>query len=195
MDTRERLLATARDLLLDQGLAGFSMRKVAAACDLSATAIYRHFDDKDALISASVQEGFRIFASYLMDALEEDSPLGRMRKAGQRYFDFALEHPRDYALIFMTPCEELGLLKLDEEARREGSGTFQFLVDRVAECQAAGEFEPGDPREQAACVWASVHGLASLLVNGNVVEDERTVEQLRRRQLELVLTGLRRRTA
>lgn len=190
MATRERLLTIARDLLLEQGIAGFSMRKVATACDLSATAIYRHFDDKDALVSAAIQEGFRVFASYLMDALEEATPLERMRKAGQRYFDFAVEHPRDYALIFMTPWQELGLHKLDEETRREGGGSFQFLVDRVAECQTSGDFAPGDPRERAACVWASVHGLASLVLNGQLERDAQEVEQLRERQLDLILAAL-----
>jgi AcrR family transcriptional regulator len=190
METRERLLATARDLLLEQGLAGFSMRKVAAACDLSATAIYRHFEDKDALVSAAVQEGFRIFAGYLREALDQPTPLARLRSAGQRYFDFAEDHPRYYALLFMTPSEELGLMKLHEDARREASESFQFLVDRVMDCQREGVLRAGDPRAQAACVWASLHGLASLALHGRLSVDQATLELLQEQQLDAVVSGL-----
>lgn len=190
MDTRDRLLATARDLLLEQGLAGFSMRKVAAACGLSATAIYRHFEDKDALVSSAVEEGFRIFASYLAEALERPTPLARLRLAGRRYFDFAQDHPRYYALIFMTPGEELGLMKLHEDARREGKQSFQFLVDRVVECQEAGVLRHGDPRAHAACVWAALHGLASLEIHGRLAVDAATLQTLQEQQLDAVTSGL-----
>lgn len=187
MDTRERLLAAARDLLLDQGLSGFSMRKVASTCGLSATAIYRHFQDKDALVSAAVEEGYRVFTRYLEAALEEPAPLARFRHTGQRYFDFARENPRYYALIFMTPGEELGLLKLHADAQREGAASFQFLVDRVIECQEAGLFWPGDPRGHAACVWASVHGLASLALQGRMTPDPADVLALEQLQLDAIL--------
>ena len=51
-DTAARLLACARDLFLAEGVAGFSMRKVASAAGVSATAIYRHYDDKETLLFA-----------------------------------------------------------------------------------------------------------------------------------------------
>src|SRR5690606_31844402 len=104
------------------------MRKVAAACDLSATAIYRHFDGKDALVSAAIQEGIRVFDSYLTHAVEEATRLARMRKVRQRHSAFGVTHAGDYALIFMAPRAALALHKLDGGARWERSGRFQCLV-------------------------------------------------------------------
>lgn len=189
--TRLELIDAARDILLESGLAGISMRKVAAACNLSATAIYRHFEDKDALLADAVLEGFRIFGSYLMDALEERTPLKRFRMLGRRYFDFALENQADYRLIFMTDCEKLGMTHLDEVARREIGGTFQLLQDRVTECQRAGIFRSGNARALAASVWASTHGLATLLVTGNLGEGDAEVESLIKLHLDQIERGLK----
>src|SRR5690606_4751451 len=65
-----------------------------------------HYQDKDELVAQAVLEGFRIFGSYLMDALEHSTPIRRFRVLGRRYLDFALENPADYRRIFMTDCRE-----------------------------------------------------------------------------------------
>ena len=190
MDTREQILVAARDLVVCEGLIGFSMRKVAKACGLSATAIYRHFEDKDALLTRAVQEGFRIFGAYLMDALQESSPLDRLRCSGKRYFDFSEDHARYYALIFMTDCKALGLQQLDQQADGEARGTFQFLVDRIVECQRAKVVRTGDSEAIAVWVWSSLHGLASLRLSGNLDVEADVYASLRHSQLEAVFCGL-----
>ncbi len=190
-DTKTELAHAARDVLLEEGLAGLSMRKVAGLCGISATAIYRHYEDKDALVARAVLEGFRIFGSYLMDALEESTPLKRFRMMGRRYIEFAREHPSDYRLIFMTDCQELGMTHLDEVAKREIGGTFQLLQDRIVECQRAGLFSRGDPRAIAASVWASTHGLSSLIVTGNVGESDKELQALIKLHLNTIEKGLK----
>lgn len=190
-DNKKRDLSrAARDILIQDGLSGLSMRKVASACDVSATAIYRHFEDKDALLASAVIEGFRIFGSYLMDALEEATPDARFRTMLQRYFDFALENREDYRLIFMTDCEKLGLHKLDEVSEREAAGTFQLLQDRIAECQSSAYFKAGDSRTLAASVWSSVHGLASLFLTGNLGSDPAETQKLIQAHAHLVERAL-----
>lgn len=189
-DTKSELLRAARDLLLENGLGGLSMRKVASACDVSATAIYRHYADKDALVAAAVVDGFRTFASYLLDALEQPTPLLRFRTLLRRYFDFARENRQDYRLIFMTDCMELGFRRLDEVSAREISGTFQLLQDRIAECQIAGHFRAGEPRALAASTWSSMHGLSSLLLTGQLGEGGAAPDPLIELHMQLVEAGL-----
>ena len=109
-----------------------------------------------------------------MRSLAGKTPLERLRRAGHAYFDFALEHPRDYALMFLTPCRDLGLESVSESAKTRMDGTFVFLIDRIKECIAAGVFAEHDARNTALHVWATVHGLASLRLNGQLDElDER----------------------
>ncbi len=188
--TKQRLVQAARDLLLTGGLPSVSMRRVGSACGLSATAIYRHFEDKDALLAAAVLQGFRTFGSYLLSALEKRTPQARLRHLMRRYFDFSAEHPQDYRLIFMTDCDQLALPNLDEAARQEISGTFQMLQDRIVECQVTGCCRNGDPRSLAAFVWASLHGLAALMVSGNLGVTARERDKLVEQHIELAERAL-----
>jgi len=189
-DTRQQLLEKARDILVAEGLEGLSMRKVASACDLSAPAIYRHFADKDHLLSAAVAEGARLFSHYLLGALTEPTPFSRLKKLGERYFDFALEHPKDYELLFVVNCRALGLERLDERAQAETSASFRILVDRVAECQAAGELRAGPLEPTAVYIWSSVHGFASLALSGHLSQEGQALRDLFAVHQDLLLGGL-----
>ena len=170
METRERILQESRELLREKGSPGFSMRGLAERVGVTPTALYRHFEDKDALLATLLDEGFSVFSSYLMRALAGKSPLERLRRSGIAYFEFAREHPRDYALMFMTPCADLGLQSVSESAKARMDGTFLFLVDRIKECIDAGVCIPHEPRALALHVWATVHGLASIRLNGQLAE-------------------------
>jgi len=168
MDTRERIVTEARELFLREGLEGFSMRALGERVGVSAPAIYRHFDDKDALLATLIDGSFSTFATYLVRALSGKTPIERLRKTGEAYFAFALEHPQDYRLMFLTDCRELGFIRISEEIENRALGTFQFLVDRVKECMDAGLFAARDPLPTALAVWSQTHGLASLWLLGNL---------------------------
>jgi AcrR family transcriptional regulator len=168
METRERILSEARELFLNEGLEGFSMRALGERVGVSAPAIYRHFEDKDALLANLIDASFSTFSTYLVRALSGKTPLQRFRRTGEAYFAFALEHPRDYRLMFLTDCRELGFVRISQEIEERASGTFTFLVDRIRECMDAGLFAPGEPLAVALYVWSSTHGLASLWLLGNL---------------------------
>jgi AcrR family transcriptional regulator len=168
MSTRDRLLACARDIYLEEGVFGLSMRKVGLMAGVSATAIYRHFDSKEALLTAVAKDGFALFGEYLWRSLQADTPRERLRATVTGYLRFALEQSSYYRVIFLSSAEDLGFLKLPEAVGRKAAPTFQFLVDRVRECIAAGVLMDGDPAEQAAMIWAHSHGLVALYLNGNL---------------------------
>lgn len=167
--TKTRLLVEARDLYLEVGLAHFSLREVARRVGVSAAAVYRHFASKEALIAEICAAGFRQFGSYLLRALGEPTPRTRLVRATELYLEFALEHPRDYRVIFMGDADSLSPLK-DSKIAHNGAPdpTFQFLVDRVRECMQTKVIKKRDEREVAAIVWAHVHGLASLRIAGHL---------------------------
>lgn len=184
-DTRASLLEHARVVYLEGGPASFSLREVARRVGISAAAVYRHFDSKEALLAAVCEEGFRTFGSYLMRALSERSPLARLRAAGVCYVRFALENEHDYRVIFMSSAPAKAV------SGREASPTFQFLVDRVRDCIADGSIVRGDAREIAATIWAHVHGLASLRISGHMSEagDDEAFVAFFRRSTDRLLRG------
>jgi len=170
-DTRALLVTAARDLFLEAGEPGFSLREVARRVGVSPAAVYRHFEGKEALIFAACTQGFEVFSGYLVRALAAATPLDRALASCDQYRAFGLENPRDYRFIFMSSAEqvhppnEATTARLADPALPQNS-TFQFLVDRIRECMDANVIAAGDTRQTAVLVWAHLHGLVSLRLAG-----------------------------
>ncbi len=170
-DQREHILACACELYLKVGLEGFSMRKLARAVGVTAPALYRHYENREHVIADVVREAYREFSSYLYRALEGRAPLERLIKAGEGYLDFALQHPRWYQILFVSP-ERLGMDHLPDDIEAQGCAIHQFWVDRVREVQDAGLIREGDPMEVSLTMWAHAHGMLALYHHGNFQMDE-----------------------
>jgi len=159
---------------LESGQAGFSLREVARRIGVSAPAVYRHFDGKEALLFAACTQGFQIFSSYLVRALSEPSARERLLATSEGYLAFALENPLDYRFIFMSSAADVNPSKVHASARELGAlpqdTTFRFLVDRVRECIAAGVLARGDAERLAVVIWAHVHGIVSLRIAGHLAD-------------------------
>lgn len=189
--TKERLLSAARDHYLEVGTVHFSLREVARRTDVTAAAIYRHFDSKEALLAEVCNEGFRTFGGYLMAALAKRGPRERMSAAIDQYLRFSIERPRDYRVIFMSEPVDRRLVRPPDDASPDPS--FQFLVDRVRECQDAKIIRRGDAHELALAIWAHLHGLVSLRIAGLLGERGDDIEgfsALYRASAESLLHGL-----
>src|SRR5688572_10230327 len=193
METRQQILSEARELFLKKGLSGVSMRAVADQVGVSATALYRHFNDKDALVASLLGEAFGTFGSYLGRCLGGRTPLERFRICGQAYIEFALDHPRDYELMFLTNCQDLGLKQLRTEVDQRAQPTFEILVDRVRECMQAGVFVERDVRPTALFTWATLHGPISLWLLGQLKAaiDEPLLRQHLEQTLDYIELSLR----
>lgn len=167
-ETSQQILDVARDLYAQGGSEALSMRKVAQRVGISATAIYRHYADKEALVMAVCEEGFRLFEISLLKGMRGRDPISRLKMTGEGYLDFALEHGPYYRVMFMSPHPEFK--KLQEESQYAFSPSFQFLVDRVSECQRAGLLKAGEPRLFALNIWAHGHGLLALWLDGHITQ-------------------------
>ena len=188
-ETRQALMAHARDHYLEVGGGtGFSLREVARRTGVSAAAVYRHFDSKEALFAAIVTEGFRVFQSFLMRSLAKTTARERLRAAGDQYLAFALEHDAHYSVLFMSrKATATATAHLIEDA-----STFQFLVDRVRECVEAKILRKDDPVALAASIWAHVHGLVALRLTGHLtaVGDDDAFRKFYRSSVDDHLRGL-----
>jgi AcrR family transcriptional regulator len=190
--TRDLALAAARRVILEEGLGALSMRRIAKEADVSAPALYRHFDSKEALAWIVVGEGFAFLVQYLSRALAAANPVERFVASGRAYLDFAREKPGYYTLVFGSTMRDLGNDCVPESTRTSGAAAFQMLIDRVRECMDAGVFEEEDARSVALFVWSEVHGLASLRLAGRLAElDDLAFEEERERCLGRIVRALR----
>ncbi|MEI9950287.1 MAG: TetR/AcrR family transcriptional regulator [Pseudomonadota bacterium] len=190
-------MTAARDLFLEAGEPGFSLREVARRVGVSPAAVYRHFEGKEALIFAACTQGFEVFSSYLVRALAATTPLERALAACEQYRAFGVENPLDYRFIFMSPAtpeqkpKEPASFAGDQPTLPQHS-TFQFLVDRVRECMDAGVIARGDTQRTAVLVWAHLHGLVSLRLAGllRAIGDEQAFAEIYRQSVARLFRSL-----
>lgn len=187
---REQILSCACELYLSEGMEGFSMRKLADRVGVTAPALYRHYEGKEALLLDVVSEAYGMLAAELYQALEAATPLERFRRAGDLYLDFALAQPRMYEVLYAYP-EFLGMVELPEETAAHACAIHQFWNDRVRECQEAGLLKTEfTPEEIGTTLWGHAHGLISLYLRGMIEADEEAFRGLVRASTRRAFVGL-----
>lgn len=188
----ERILDTARELYVEEGPEGVSMRKVADRVGVTAAAIYRHYANKSELLRHVVAEGFEIFSAYLQRALEGDTPLERLRLTGEAYASFATDHPQFYKVMFLAPHDYDFSGKGADTLELRNKATFQFMLDRIRECMEAGDLRRDDPEKVALSIWTMSHGIMSLYLAGSrFIPDPETLKRLRQELSLRLFQGLR----
>ena len=164
-DSKTRILGCACDLYLAEGIEGFSMRKLARELGVTAPALYRHYENKETVLVAVVEEAYRMFAERLYTALRARTPLERFQRAGDEYIQFALRHPHMYEMLYVSP-HMLGMDAFPERILETACATGQFWQDRVRECMEAGLLRAGDPEKVSMTMWAHAHGLVTIYLRG-----------------------------
>ncbi len=160
---RIRLLEAASTAVADGGAAALSLRGVAAAADTTTAAVYTLFGSREALLEATVTEGFRRFAAHLDAVPRTADPGADLLALGVAYRDNALENPHFYRVMFSPDTTGAG--SAETELRPAGVHNPTFAVLRDAVARATGWPEP-EAEAGAVQLWAFAHGLVSLELAG-----------------------------
>lgn len=161
---RGEILAAAKHLFAQEGVEHVTMRRIGAAVGVSPTALYLHFADKEALLYAIAQDTFSDLVDRLQESFDPQAPLLECLRAGLRaYVAFGLERPDEYRLTLMTRF-------LPRRADRAFSlpvadQSFAILEGSVIELMQAGVFRAGNADQVAELIWATMHGVTSLLLD------------------------------
>ncbi len=165
---RETLLAAAERSLRRHGADQLSLRELAREAGVSHAAPRRHFPDRQALLDALAEAGFARLDQELRAALggvgEEFEP--RLHAMAVAYLRFATEDAALLELMFAGKHRE-GADRLVAAA----AAPFGLMHDLIAQGQAQGLLEPGDPQQVGIVFFATLQGIATL-VNGNLVVPE-----------------------
>ncbi|MFD3443195.1 WHG domain-containing protein [Microbacteriaceae bacterium 4G12] len=199
-DLRAALLAAAIELARDGGPSAVVLREATRRAGVSPNAAYRHFTDRQALLGAVSDAAQALVA----DAMEEEirdasrSPGGdaaalahaRLRAVGAGYLRFARAEPGLFHAAFSVPTA-LGTSDSPSKAGSGGRTPYQLLTDALDALAAAGELPPDRRPHAEFLAWSSVHGLATLMIDGPLrglpAELVAGVEQ---RLLDMVAKGL-----
>ncbi len=157
------LVAAARQILDEGGLHAVGLRETARRVDVSATAAYRHFANKEDLLASVAAEGFRELGAAMEDAATEDPEAGpsALSRGGLAYVEFASQNRGLFRLMFGPILVERGKYPALEAAVNAVS---DFLVRHVDDLDR----RPRDKNAAAMAAWGLVHGLSHLMIDGFV---------------------------
>lgn len=190
----DKILAAARELFATHGFEAVTLRKIAERIEYTPAAIYGHFKDKDELVRTLCVRDFDDLAAIVRPMAAIRDPIERMAAVGRAYVRFALEHPNQYRLMFMTPSG----VEPDEEAlERKGDphrDGYAFLRLAAQEAIDARRIRGGarDAELVTQTVWAAMHGVASIEIafHGDAWIDWAAIERRVDLMIEVVLAGL-----
>jgi AcrR family transcriptional regulator len=186
-DLRRGLLDEALATIRAEGVDRLTLREIGSRLGVSRTALYRHFADKRALLAAVATEGFRTLRQRLVTAWDDG---GRNREAfgsmGAAYVRFAMANPSHYRVMFGGSIDPK---VCGPELAAEAAGAFQALVDALSSLQREGVVRADDTLTMARYVWATVHGVSMLGINGQL-QNAGNVDALSLYASQRLLTGI-----
>jgi AcrR family transcriptional regulator len=160
------IIDAARELFVSKGVEAVSMREIGRQIGYSATTIYSHFADKEALLRAVCDADFLTLASRLNSITLIADPVARMVELGQGYANFALQYPNHYRLMFMTPHAPYKVEDSSLEHNNIEQDAYVQLKTEVTAVYEAERFreELTDIDLIAQTIWASMHGVCALQI-------------------------------
>ena len=159
-DLRGALLAEGLRLIEARDAEALSLREVARAAGVSATAVYRHFPDKRALMAALAEEGLaRLYEAQASAAAA--TPGDPFEATGRAYVRFALANPALFRLTFAYPD-----VPLTDPA---GDAAGRLLHENALALTGGNEAEA---KLVAVRAWSVAHGFAMLMLDGRLPRDD-----------------------
>ncbi|MEA2018251.1 MAG: TetR/AcrR family transcriptional regulator [Campylobacterota bacterium] len=169
---KEEFLKIAFEFIETNDIDKLTLKILSDATGTSRSAIYRHFKSKDALIEVMIEKGFEQFddatAPILLDT--SNALVDRFYLATRAYIQWAKDNPNLYRLLFgkkYSHIREKIISIKDEDCN--GFGALKLAIE---EGQKQGILKDEDSYKQSIIIWASLHGLSSLIIDGFMDVDE-----------------------
>jgi AcrR family transcriptional regulator len=185
-ELKEQLLRSAIARLEADGLAGITIRRVAADARTSAPALYELFGDRAGLVGAIFDEGFGRLAGRLAESAETDDPLADLRSSIAAFRAFVLANPALAEVMFSRPFTDFDPGPDELAAARSAR---ELIVARVRRC-IDDRLLAGDPVDISHVLFALARGLAVQEASGLLGSSEDSRERRWSLGLEATLAGL-----
>jgi AcrR family transcriptional regulator len=188
---KEALVRAALELIREKGPAGFTFAEAARWAGVSPAAPYRHFRDRDELLSSVALQGFERFAAMLATAWNGGKPSTRKAfdELGKAYLAFARTEPAYYSAMF-----EAGVPLQDNPellaASERAFGILRTATEALIADMPAKQRPP--VLMMALHFWSLSHGIASLFGRGDAARRAlpMTPEELLEAGVLIYLRGL-----
>jgi AcrR family transcriptional regulator len=180
VETKDQILAAARAAFDRGGADAQSLRDIAREVGITPMAIYRHYENKQALIDALVLDALGEWSARA-EAVPRDDPRAWLERMGDAFLDFALETPRRFEAAFLIPTGAARRYPDDFVAGRSPAGVlyFQFFERAKADGLIAGV----EPIEIMITIAGLSQGLITLYRAGRIAGGEAAFRALFKRAM------------
>ncbi len=186
LEIESRIRTVAVELFAEKGYRNVSMREIAKGLGWSAPALYRYYENKDALLSAIRAEGFLEIRDMLKNVRELASlPDEAVAHGVKAYVDYALNRSELYQLMY--ELDQGDVSSSPEVAVNRGQAFAQAIA--IAEDVLRVSDRPGDAVEMAHLMWISAHGLAALAV-ANQLDLGKRLDELVEPTVQVLVKGM-----
>ncbi|MGA7521908.1 MAG: TetR/AcrR family transcriptional regulator [Acidobacteriaceae bacterium] len=159
------MLEVSGELLDREGADAVTMRRVAGAVGITAMAVYRHFPNREGLLSAVADAGFAELRERLL-AVRRNLMPERLTEILDVYLDYALEKPRLFELMFLTLRP--GARQFPGDFRAGASPTANVAAGLIEEGMRSGVFREDDVWEITLEMGALLQGMVMLYLGGRI---------------------------
>lgn len=143
-----------------------SLREIARTAGVSATAIYRHFPDKEGLLGAIASRGFTMLREAQEAAVSagegDDEGRDPLIEAGRAYVHFAFQYPALFRMIFAYPLDQT--LPFETPPEESAAGVFT----RAVAARLGSKASPEERYIAELRAWSQLHGLTMLILDGQL---------------------------
>lgn len=171
-DLRRALVASARELLREGGVAALTIRAAADRTGVTVAAPYRHFADKDALLAAVLVDGLADLRQGLDATADTASartdPLTRLHALGHHVVDLALAEPVLVRLLLSTEQGSGSRPEVEDAVAQ----TFACFAEAIDEAVDAGAVEVASTEDALVMMRCVVQGLAGLVAQSAMAREE-----------------------
>lgn len=167
-DLRASLIEAGLKALETNDFGELSLRQLAREVGVSATAVYRHFPDKQALLGALANEGIERLGRAQQAAAESAGQGDAFAATGRAYVRFALANPALFRLTF-SQCDRAGQAIFGENLAAD-------LLREKAQQTVGGDEQA--VRRLMVQAWALVHGLAMLMLDRQLPMDDALIDRV-----------------
>ncbi|MCR2834168.1 TetR/AcrR family transcriptional regulator [Parerythrobacter lacustris] len=174
-DLRAAAIALGLEKLASQEVPDLGLRAIARELGVSATALYRHFAGKEALLEALAAEGIRqLGASQKAAAQRAGGGTAAFQATGVAYVEWAVANPALFALTFAGKTRPNLAMSDADGDENEAFRQLQAGISSVLPAMA-----PSADRASAAMhAWSLVHGLANLILAGQIDDDPQVIRSV-----------------
>jgi len=165
-ELRQQILKAARDIVLRDGFATLTMRKIADAIEYAPGTLYLYFESRDEIAKQLCIQGYQELFDFLQPVAAIADPCDRLIALAESYVRFGMTHATTYRLIFMEEPKltsaALAAVPIDA-SDGPGMQAFQLLVRIFDDLKANhGLVMDADSVRFAQLLWTSLHGIVSL---------------------------------